>query len=303
MMRGKCYLMAAVPLIGAGLFSQGTYTKEVGLVREYSSQKNVSIRRAGKILNLLILEALLENDELILQEAQSRVVIQFFDEEMVTVCHPENRDQACQVREKYYRIHGHPSPTLAENVRRWMSDWLTMGHESLREVDASVRSGETELALQIPLLARPDARMSDGHKQFHLAWLGGRAPYSVHLRCPGDETPPFNLSAPSSRLVADVVLQPGNYAIDISDAAGESVKGRFRVIGAEEVPHFPEDVVGLDAQKEVANLYLSIWLASQQDGRWVLEAYQLASERLQNDPTGVLLLEMLASGRKPNRIE
>jgi hypothetical protein len=297
-MRPRCSLIAAVPLVGIGLFAQGPYTKEVGLIREYSSQKDVSLLRAGKALNPAILETLLENDELILREAPSRVVLQLFDDEMVTVCHPDNRDQACQVREKYYRVHGHPGPTLTEHVRSWMSGWLTGGHESLREVDASVRSGEKELTLQIPLLARPDARAAAGHKQFHLAWLGGRPPYAVHLRCLGDETRALDLSLPSPRLAADVALQPGNYTVEIS-AAGESVKGRFRVVPAEEVPQVPESVLGLDAGKELRNLFEVMWIASQEDGLWVLEAYQLASEHLQNDPTGALLLEMLERGRKP----
>src|SRR6516225_7557979 len=109
---------------------------EVGRIEDFSS--GVSLRRSGKPAVVQPLTALLDGDVLELGEAQSRVVLRL-GSEMLTVCRPDRRDATCNIRAERYVIQARAAvrPTLAANIRQWLSDWLNSGHETIVFQDAS----------------------------------------------------------------------------------------------------------------------------------------------------------------------
>jgi hypothetical protein len=59
----------------------------------------------------------------------------------------------------------------------------------------------------------------------------------------------------------------------VVDAAGEAVDGEFTVVPASEVPQAPADE-GLEAMPDVLRESAeAAWLAEQDDGNWMYEAY------------------------------
>jgi hypothetical protein len=133
-------------------------------------------------------------------------------------------------------------------------------------------------SLTIPLLAA-SMRQSvvAGTRPFHIAWVGGKPPFTVELIGPSGATVASWPQTAEHSVSATVSLEEGFYEVHVSDASGQPVFAAFEatsqppVVDRRGVEQLPPDL---------GAALLAARLADIDDGAWQLEAY----ERLTAEP-------------------
>ena len=162
---------------------------------------------------------------------------------------------------------------LIELVKMWEGE----EPPSVR-VEAVSRGAEsTELAMPI-FSASARQSVLAGARPFHLAWVGGRPPFSVELA--GENAGPVRWNGVTERRVGGAIpMQEGFYEVRVTDAAGRSVRGMFKATA--QSPAVDRRGIG-ELPPDLGNALLAARLADVDEGAWRLEAY----ERLTAAPDG-----------------
>jgi hypothetical protein len=154
-----------------------------------------------------------------------------------------------------------------------------------------------EEALDLPLLWADENYVVEGTRPLAVGWVGGEAPFAVEIGPDGgqplvaQENVGGQASAPVS---AD--LAPGIWHVSVRDAADEVVEGAFTVVPAADLPEPPPDE-GLEAMPEaLRESAYAAWLAEQDEGSWMYEAYLRAGALAGDFAPAGYLERYLASG-------
>jgi hypothetical protein len=170
-------------------------------------------------------------------------------------------------------------PTIKNNLVTWLGQWLTQAHENQLQQAVILRTrGETENATtppSIPVLAKakPEQQLVAGERLLELAWKGGKAPFTLTLAHAG-HTQVLATNLQTQWIRQRVSLSPGKYQLLLQDTqTKEPVKYQFTVIT--QLPSFPDELSPVNLS--TTNLRLvtqAAWLASQEEEKWLWEAYQ-----------------------------
>jgi hypothetical protein len=168
-------------------------------------------------------------------------------------------------------------------------------HEQERQpITLGVRGDEP---LDLPLLWADQNYVVAGPRALALSWIGGAAPFAVEI---GPEGGPPAIARAGVRAQAlepvAVDLVPGAWRIVVRDAAGETVEAAFAVVPASALPPAPPDA-GLERlPAALRDSAYAAWLAEQDEGRWLYEAWLRAvALAAEFEPAGYLERH-LASG-------
>jgi hypothetical protein len=147
--------------------------------------------------------------------------------------------------------------------------------------------------LVIPLLATSMRQtIVAGKRPFHIAWVGGKPPFSAELIGPSGATVARWPQTTEHSVAATVSLEEGFYELSVTDASGQPVFGAF-----EATPQPPMvDRRGVEQlPPDLGAALMAARLADIDDGAWQLEAY----ERLTAEPGGEaarIIAKRLAQG-------
>ena len=180
--------------------------------------------------------------------------------------------------------------SIADSGDRYSSGWIDRiisaisifreeEEEGSSRVEALSRDSSSK-SLAIPLLAAP-VRQSivAGTRPFHIAWVGGKAPFAVQLIGPAGATVARWPQTAEHSVVATVSLAQGFYELRITDATGQPVLGGFEATS--QAPTV--DRRGVDElPPDLGASLIAARLTDIDDGAWQLEAY----ERLTAEPNG-----------------
>ncbi len=182
--------------------------------------------------------------------------------------------------------------TWIEHIVSAISIYREEEEEGSARVEALSR-GSSSKSLSIPLLAASTRQsVVAGTRPFHIAWVGGKAPFAVELIGPSGAPVVTWPQTAEHSVAATVTLEEGFYELRVANASGQPVLGAFEatsqppVVDRRGVEQLPADL---------GAALLAARLADIDDGAWRLEAY----ERLTAEPGGDaarIIAERLAHG-------
>lgn len=229
------------------------------------------ITRESTPERLLVLHPLYAGDSVSASDDSTRVRVVLHGRAPLWLCGTKVRVSGCLTG---LRI---GTTARAGGTRRALADLLnnTVGRLFIAE-----RSDRQALAvsrgappIEIPLL-RGKQELVAGQRDLEIAWSGGTAPYRVRiLRRDGSEVRSEPSLAGELTSFRQVDLLPGAYSLEISDSDGQIHNASFSAVAAENAPAMPP----LDGYQELSGsaqvVVRAMWLADQDDGQWLWEAY------------------------------
>jgi hypothetical protein len=187
------------------------------------------------------------------------------------------------------------APTMVSNLLNRVFNMIIDRRQYERHaLTLGIRGGEP---LDLPLLWADENDVVAGSRPLAVSWVGGEAPFAVEIGREDGATVVAKEAIDGQVLQpVTVALTPGEWRVVVRGAEGEAVQGRFTVVPASELPQAPPDA-GLEALPEaLRESAYAAWLAEQDDGRWLYEAYLRAGALAGNFEPAGYLERYLASG-------
>jgi hypothetical protein len=187
------------------------------------------------------------------------------------------------------------APGLLGNLFDVLAGMVTRQFNYDRQaVIAAVRGEEP---LDLPLLWSDENYVVAGSRALALSWVGGEAPFAVEIG-PEAGPPAIAKAGVTDRGLGPVLvdLTPGPWRLAIHDATGETVEGALTVVPTSELPAAPPDQGLEDLPEALREAAYAAWLAEQDDGRWMYEAYLRAGALAGEFAPAGYLERYLASG-------
>lgn len=168
-----------------------------------------------------------------------------------------------------------------------MASWY-VNNEKL--VSTSIRTGSDSLDMRIlntvgsPILA--------GSRELAIVWHGGNSPYRLRIKKnDGSLRNLIDLKKLDNRWVKTDKLnleQNQDYLVIVTDDNGQRVKGKLKAVDKSQLPRLPaacaEELKRSTHSEELRKVYFAAWLLHQNDGNWLLQAYQILTEKADSNP-------------------
>jgi hypothetical protein len=145
---------------------------------------------------------------------------------------------------------------------------------------ASRGESSAPMALDVPALAAPSARLVAGERSIYLRWVGGVGPFTVTLQ----ERKTGRVVARQAGISAREVwlpkarIDPGNYRLELRQAAGQELlavaEENLVVEPATALPAPAPALARAELPADVRAIFRADQLVAFEDGRWTLEALQ-----------------------------
>ncbi len=94
-------------------------------------------------------------------------------------------------------------------------------------------------------------------------------------------------------------LKPGTYQIRVKDSANRHQEGNFTVVDSSDLPPLPTELENYQEEDPPKPLLEAAWLATQEGGKFVFEAYQRVSRLALMNPEANQMKERLETGWRP----
>lgn len=210
-------------------------------------------------------------------------------------------------QELAYTVHAKGEvATIPKNLVTWLGQWLTRTNDQQLQQAVLLRTrGETENATTLPSItllakAKQEQQLVAGERVLYLAWEGGKAPFTLTLEHAGNAQV-LATKSQTQWIRQKVSLSLGKYQLLLQDAqTKEAVKYPFTVVT--QLPSSPDELnpVNLPADN-LRSLTQAAWLASQEEGKWIWEAYQQVVALADNYPPARLVKTALEQGQRMER--
>ena len=195
---------------------------------------------------------------------------------------------------------------MGGNLLANLRDMLTPWHDfvdfnfSVRGADRSRSAGEP---LDLPLVPANGASIDAGSGSFALAWNGGSPPFAITLSDSGSGQAVLNVAGIESRALPErpLTLADGAYTLRVSDRTGQVVERGLTVVRPEARPRPPPDAGSAGLPPAWRATAQAGWLAQQETGRWLLQAYLEALPLAADFEPARTLAHLLAAGGPVDR--
>jgi hypothetical protein len=195
-------------------------------------------------------------------------------------------------------------PTVVDNLLGWATGWMTRLFETNpapQRANAAIRGGASDKPagpLAAPLVTGPGAHAVRAGTTIFLGWSGGEAPYQMRILSANRDRVLLRddaLDLPQGRIPGER-LAPGAYIVDIQDFLGTRIEGKFQVLARNASVPTLADLEGSQLPAPTRATLGAIWLASQDNGAWTLEAYQSVAILPEEYTPARLVRDALAAG-------
>lgn len=218
----------------------------------------------------------------------------------VVVCRNARAVSECNEQSPFVIKAGKPTGGVAAVVA-WLGDWLTGWAPKLHSAegrDVRIRgTGE----ISVVLFEAQQVRVAAGRRNLYFAWDGGSSPYAITLYRQGVEEAIARVKdAEGPRLQIPLVdLVPGDYSIEILDSKNQRWKRSFGVVSASDLPAGPPQLAKTNLPYQTRETLIAGWLAGQDEGKWMWEAYMRVSDLPADYAPAATLRNALENGSAP----
>ncbi len=286
-------------ILSGWLLTAHAIATEAGWINHFDgSPENYLIKRGDETVPVAVFRVLQVGDQIALKQGQHPITLSLRGGTQRVEVTPENSP---------YQVDAQ-SEVPEELAELWA--WTKQRLSEWRELTQPLRSGESNDAepphdIVMPLLENvtSPAHLVAGERPLHLQWYGGQPSYTVHIK----QRRKFLLTQNSFTTVIETEKMAFNvrpnkpyqsYRVIVrSNAENQMFTGGFRVVTA--APELTKPTA-LETTKLPADFLKTVqaaWLATQEEGKWIFEAYQQAAELPEYRPA-ILLKEVLARGKE-----
>ncbi|MEK8017457.1 MAG: hypothetical protein VSS75_011365 [Candidatus Parabeggiatoa sp.] len=152
---------------------------------------------------------------------------------------------------------------------------------------------ETDGDMLIPLLEDNPSQMVAGQRPLYLRWFGGESPYQVTISENGQSLASNSVEEQWIKTQELPLEVSKTYQVSIKDAKGQSIRQTFDVIATIDSPKKLQDS---SLSPESSQTVWAMALAAQEQGLWMLEAYQKIAEIAEKHYPARLLRDRLEKG-------
>ncbi len=183
---------------------------------------------------------------------------------------------------KHYIVSGYnrKPDSWTESFLKKSADWLRSvwiydSNDKAATITRNIKSDQRPL-LRMGLLKK-NAKLLAGKRKLYLGWYGGKAPFKVQLlNQNGKKIISYNTIKQNIHFLKRRFRAGQRYQILITDAKQNQARGKFKVV-AQSVLSYPQAKKIKHSRllkRQFKKTLLATWLASLNNGEWVLEAYQ-----------------------------
>ena len=196
---------------------------------------------------------------------------------------------------KTFKISGSGKvPTISSNLMNWLVSLVKNDSKEQRLIMAASRDSNEYRRLSIPML-QDETTLVSGKRLLALSWLGGKAPYEIKFLLKNNQITKAHFDKILSNNIVELInLPPGTYDLIVNDATGATWREKVIAVEDKTVPTFPEEFKKFPPQ--LNRLLSASWLAGQDDGKWILEAYTMLMENYSESVAEITLKERFESG-------
>lgn len=162
------------------------------------------------------------------------------------------------------------------------------------------RDGASE-EIRLPILQLWSGQIEAGTRPLHIAWRGGQGPFQITLWRGTVASPQITHDGVVENYVTldETSLKPGTYQIRVKDSANRHQEGNFTVVDSSDLPPLPTELENYQEEDPPKPLLEAAWLATQEGGKFVFEAYQRVSRLASMNPEANQMKERLETGWRP----
>ena len=181
---------------------------------------------------------------------------------------------------KYYIVSGYNrkpdswTESFLKKSANWLrSVWIYDSKDKAATITRGTKSDQRPL-LRMGLLKK-NAKLLAGKRKLYLGWYGGKPPFKVQLRY-GKKISSYNTIKHNIHFLKRRFRAGQRYQILITDAKQNQVRGKFKVV-AQSILSYPQAKKIKHSRllkRQFKKTLLATWLASLNNGEWMLEAYQ-----------------------------
>lgn len=162
------------------------------------------------------------------------------------------------------------------------------------------RDGTSE-EIRLPILQLWSSQIEAGTRSIYIAWRGGQGPFQLAL-WRATATSPIAIHddiVENHATLDETDLKPGVYQIRVKDRLNHQGVGTFTVVNSSDLPPLPTELEQYQEEHPPRRLLEAGWLATQEGGKFVFEAYQRLSLLASMNPEANQMKERLETGWRP----
>jgi len=196
------------------------------------------------------------------------------------------------------------SVTMLDNFLEWAGGWFGKYTDNSHgtHIVGMISRGDEGPPISMSLFPTGQAHLLSGERRLTLYWQGGKPPFGVRIYNKNESEPHMNLQGLNKGRVTigPLNFQAGSYYLEVYDATEVEIV-RLDVVPDDLFPVMPAEIKHANMPREVMNTLEAMWLAGQEDGNWVLEAYQRVSNPTERQSASTLLRQALEEGLVPSQ--
>lgn len=188
-------------------------------------------------------------------------------------------------------------PNIGGNFKNWFVGLTKRHQEEIQPVSISIKGGSSSQSPTIPLLEKTAKVLVAGKRALSLTWQKGTPEYKITLK-QGEKVLFEKLVKDQEFQLPELEFTPGEYQVAIKDSEQRQVILSFTVI-KELPPAYPQELTDKSLEslsKPVRLIVQALWLANQEEGKWLFEAYQRVAESSKDNHFAKVLQDTLGKG-------
>jgi len=275
----------SVSLVFLGwLLSVSTFALDAGWVDHFEGKSDYYlIKRDNEIVSVNLFTVLQVGDKIVVNKQHKTIILGLRGGTQFVQVTSEN--SPFKVSDKYQ------VPDELETLWIWTRQYL---HEWQKLTQLVVKLSENQPIIStmpkkpiLPLLLNKEesAALVAGQRSLYLQWYGGKPPYQVHIQQRRHIM--FSKTSVLPTIQMDSLTFDANksYSVKIVDVNGFVGRGGFKI--ADEMPFEPK-TSEVNWPDNFRRTLQATWLAKQENGKWMFEAYQQIAHLTDYQPAQLL---------------